>query len=192
MSPFKPIALRSDRFVGRRCLKRRALNEGLTLIELMIALTLAGGFIAVVYETVLVGLRAAHSADDRSNASQQVVNALERLIRESSVASNVDQAQDQRFQFDADIDGNGTTESNINYVVQGGDLVRIQGGVTVTLIRDLSTLDFNYVDLANAAMTTPVSAANRPNVRVVQITVTAVRGTETISLATAVFLRNNS
>ncbi len=156
----------------------------------MIVLVLCASFVGALYETILVALRAAHNADDRETVRQQLSNALDRIVREGALAYNVDQAQDQRFQFDADLDGDGSNETNINYVVQSGDLVRTQGGVTVTLIRDLTSLDFDYVDLNDAAMATPVPSGSRDDVRVVRILVTAGRNNETITLASAVFLRN--
>ncbi len=182
MSLSKPTARRFN----SRLRERRAF----TLIELMIVLVLCGSFVGALYETILVALRAAHNADDRENVRQQLSNALDRIVREGGLASNVDQAQDQRFQFDADLDGDGSNENNINYVIQSGDLVRTQGGSTVTLIQDLTSIDFDYTDLSNAAMATPVAAGLRDNIRVVSVLVTAARNNETITLTTAVFLRN--
>lgn len=154
-------------------------------------MSLLGLFIGAVYESVIVALRVVNAADEREDVRQQLANALDRLTREASLASTVVAAQDQRFQFDADLDGNGVNENNINYEVQSGDLQRAYGGTTVTLVKDLTTLDFDYTDLNGANMTTPVPGANLDNTRVVQVTITATRDNEAISLATAAFLRNN-
>ena len=123
---------------------------------------------------------------------QQLAGALDALTREASLANNVDNAEDQRFQFDADLDGNGTTENNVNYQVSGGDLQRVYNGATVTLVRDLTSLDFDYVDTTDANLAVPVSPQpTRDTIRVVQITATATKDQETISLASAAYLRNN-
>ena len=59
-------------------------------------------------------------------------------------------------------------------------------------MRDLASLDFDYVDLNGAAMTTPIgSQLSRDNIRLVQITATATKDTETVSLTSAIYLRNN-
>lgn len=156
-------------------------------------LSLVGLFLAAVQEAMTVGLRVANAADERETIRLQLANALERLTREASLASNVDNAEDQRLQFDADLDGNGSTENDINYQVQSGDLQRIYNGTTVTLVGDLTSLDFNYTDLNAAAMSTPVgSQPSRDTIRVVEVTATATKDNETISTTSAVFLRNNS
>jgi hypothetical protein len=148
---------------------------------------------AAVYESVISGLRVANASDEREAIRQQLANTLDLLIREASITSNVDNAEDQRFQFDADLDGNGNAEDNINYQVSGGDLQRTYNGTTVTLIRDLSSLDFDFVDSGGSTLSTPVgSQPTRDTIRVLQITVTATNDHETLSLTSAAYLRNNS
>ncbi len=170
----------------------RPTEAGFSLLELMIAMTLLGTFVVAVYWPFTVGLRLLDSTDKREDIRQQLANALGRLTREASLASNVRQAKDQQFKFDADLDGNGTTENNIDYQVNSGDLERVYGGTTVTLVGDLTTIDFDYVDLNGASMPTNVVGGDRNDIRVVQITITATKDDETISLASAVFLRNNN
>ena len=169
-----------------------ASERGLTLLELIVVVVLLSIFIGAVYDVVIIGLRTAHASDEREEIRQELSNALDLLTREASLASNLDNAEDQRLQFDADLDGNGTTENNINYQVSSGDLQRVYNGVTVTLVKDLSALDFNYTDSGGANMTTPVTTqALRDTIRVVQVTITATKDNETISLASAAYLRNN-
>ena len=170
----------------------RAGARGFSLLELMVVLVLLGIFLGTMHETLVVGLRVVHAGDQREDIRQQMANAMALLTREASLASNVDNAEDQRLQFDADLDGDGTTENNINYQVNSGDLQRIYNSATVTLVRDLTSLDIDYVDSGGANLTTPVSAqATRDTIRVAQITMTATKENETISLTSAVYLRNN-
>ena len=178
---------------ARTCKKTRA-QRGLSLIELMVVITLLGAFFGMVYESVIVGLRSVRSAGSQEDVRLQLARTLDFLTREVSVAGNVDNAEDQRLQFDADVDGNGTTENDINYQVVSGDLQRTYNGTTVTLIGDLQTLDFNYTDATGANLSTPVgSQPTRDTIRVVHMTVTAAGANgATLSVMTAAYLRNNS
>lgn len=180
---------------GRRVLPCRPTvrptETGLSLLELMIVLSLVGLFVASVFESVIVTLRAVNAADERADIRQQVTHALELLTREVSLASNVDVAEDQRLQIDADLDGDGATESDILYRVQDGDLQRVYNGTAITLVRDLSSLDFDYLDLNAAALTAPVTGASLDILKVVQISLTSALDAESVSLASAAFLRNN-
>lgn len=169
----------------------RSANGGLTLIELLIVVTLLSIFFGSIYEVVIAGLRVANASDEREGIRQQLVTALDRLTREVGLASNVDVAEDQRVQFDADLDGNGTVESDVTYQVQGGDLQRVYNGVTVTLVRDLTSLDFDYVDLNQGALTPPLSGCSLDTLRVIQMAMTATNDQETLSVAAGAFLRNN-
>lgn len=158
----------------------------------MVVLVLLGIFFGTMHETLVVGLRTVHAGDQREDIRQQMANTMALLTREASLASNVDNAEDQRLQFDADLDGDGTTENNINYQVNSGDLQRIYNSATVTFVRDLTSLDIDYVDSGGSTLTTPVSSqATRDTIRVAQITMTATKENETISLTSAVYLRNN-
>ena len=169
-----------------------ASERGLTLLELIVVVVLLSILIGAVYEVVIVGLRTVHASDEREEIRQELSNALDLLTREASLANNLDNAEDQRLQFDADLDGNGTTENNINYQVSSGDLQRVYNGVTVTFVKDLTSLDFNYTGSGGANLTTPVATqALRDTIRVVQVTITATKDNETISLASAAYLRNN-
>ena len=179
-SPSRPIAPRAE---ARR---------GFTLLELLLVLVLFSLVAAPAYDTVIAGLRLAGSSDAREEIRLQLSRALDQLTREAATANNVDNAEDQRFQFDGDVDGDGSDENNINYQVSSGDLQRVYSGDTVTLVGDLTSLDFNYVDLNGASMSTPVAGGSRANIRVVQVTVTATQDNETISLTAAANLRNNS
>ena len=160
-------------------------------MELMVVVVLLGIFFGAVYETVIIGLRTANAADEREAIRQQLANAMDLLTREAALASNVDVAADQQFQFDADLNGDGTTENDVNYAVSGGDLQRTANGVTLTLVRDLTALDFDYTDSGGSALSTPVgSQPTRDTIRVMQVSTTATNDDETLSLPGAAYLRN--
>lgn len=165
-------------------------SNGLSLIELMLVMTLLAGFAVVVYQTVIVGLRSADAANERENVRMQLIRALDQLTREASTAYNVDNSDNDRFQFDArlvDSDSDGETENrtNINYRISSGDFQRVQGGNTVTLVPDCtSATPFTYLDSSNASTT------NEEDVRVVQVSLTATRDGETITMSTSIRPRN--
>ena len=144
-----------------------------------------------VYESVIVGLRSVDAAREREEVRAQLVRAMDRMTREFASAYDVDSAQDQRFQFDArDINGDGGNDTNINYRVQSGDLERIEDGNTLVMVRDLTALDFDFIDDTGATLGTPVAGSSEDDIRIVQITMTVTVDGEAVSLAGAAYLRN--
>ena len=180
----------AERVPGRRLSR----SEGLSLLELLIVISLLGIFMAAVQESVVYGLRTVNAADEREEIRRQLASALDRLTREARMARNVDNATSTRFQFDADFDGSGSstgTERNINYEVQSGVLIREHsGGSVVTIVPKLTSLTYDYRDLNDADMTPPVTGGSRADIRVVQVTMTAVYDQESITVADSVYLTN--
>ncbi len=155
----------------------------------MVTLVLFSALAAAVYDPVVVGLRVANKTAEREDVRIQMTRALEQLTREATAAYNVSQSLSQRFQFDArvvDANGDGSPENrtNINYLVQSGTFQRVYNGTTVTLIPDLTSLTFTYLNSSNNVTTSPAQ------VRVMQVAVTATRNGEAISIATSARLRN--
>ena len=165
-------------------------KAGFSLIELFISISLLAVFLGAVHEAMLVGLRLVHTADDRERARQQVAAVLERFTREVSFANGVDRATDARCQFDT------ASTNNINYVYASGALTRDTGGSTQTLLSGITALDFNYIDDAGTEYSscddTSSCASNccRTDVRMVRITVTVAQNNETLSAASAAYLRD--
>ena len=154
----------------------------------MVAVSLLAIFFGGVYETAILGLRSANAADEREDIRGQAMNALERFTREASLAKTVRQATSQLFEFDADLNGDGTAETNIIYQVQNGDLVRTYGGTTISLVRDFGSATFGYLKQDRAAWVSGTDALS--TIRVVQVTVTATKDAETLSLTNAAYLRS--
>ena len=148
------------------------------------------GVVAVaVQEPVVIGLRTAAAANQREDVRLQMSRALELLTREAAAAYNVDNSTSTQFQFDArltdaDADGDAETLTDINWRVNNGDLERVQGGTTMVVVPDLTTVAFTYLDSSNNSTNTAA------NVRVMQMTMTATRNNEAISMATSVRPRN--
>ena len=161
------------------------------MLELLLVMTLLGIFLGVAYESVIVGLRTVNAADERETVRQQLAAASDRLTRELDLASAVTTAQDQDVLFNADLDGDGTAETNIEYRLQNATLQRLYGGTTLTLAAGVTAFDLDYTDLNGTSLSAPVTGALLHNIRVAQITVTATKDNETLALASAAYLRNN-
>jgi prepilin-type N-terminal cleavage/methylation domain-containing protein len=159
-------------------------RRGFSLIEVFISVTVLAAFFGVVYETVIVGLREVETHDEREDARRQVTQALDRLVREASVATEMDAAETDRIQFDA------ASLSNVEYDYDSAadTLTRDDGSSSAVIIaRGLTAFDFDYLDCLGVAYTGTVSTEDR--VRVAQIVATLTDGSETVSLTNAVFLR---
>jgi len=159
-------------------------ERGFSILELMIVITLLASFFGAVYETVIVGIRSADSANDRETIRIQMMKTLDLLTREASAAYHVDNSTSSRFQFDmriGDTNGDGAAENqnNINYQVVSGSLQR--AGVTIL---SSATVTFTYLDTNGNATSTA------GNVRVMQVTMSKTVEGETLSLSAATRLRN--
>ena len=160
-------------------------SQGFSLLELFIVVSLLGIFIGAVYESVIVGLRSVNAADDREQLRSQVASSLERFLREAALASDVDGADDDEFQFDT------PTLSNVQYLYSSGTLTRDAASeLQTTILQGITSFDFEYFDTAGTQLSTPVTGSAEDTIRVVQVTVTVTRDTETVSVASAAFLRN--
>ena len=187
-------------------------KRGLSLLELMVVMTLLGIFFGAVYETVLVGLRNVGSADTREGLRLQLARTLDRFTREVRMARNVTAATDTQFQFDADFNGDGDAtdsgEAGVNYQISGTTLTRAQGGVTITILNNLSSASavdvFQYYELngttesdtcnngsgCGTATCTPSGCQCLCEVRVAVLTATVTTGSETLTMSDSAFLGN--
>lgn len=175
--------------VVRRISPCRRINQraeaGFSLLELFIVLCLLGLFMGVVQEVVIVGLRAVHAADAREEIRQQLASALDRFTRDASIANNVDVAQTARFQFDT------PSVNNVDYVYSSGTLTRNDASSSqITILRNLTAFDFDYVDCQGTVYTGTVASSAEDSLRVVQVVATVTKDQETIALTKSVFLRN--
>ena len=173
-----------------RCkrIARQTNLSGFTLLELLISIALLAIFFGGVYETVIVGLRVVHASDTREELRGEAINAFERFTREACLAKTVRQATASVFEFDADLNADGTAETNIIYQVLSGDFVRTYGGTTTILVKDWSSSTFSYLKQDRVAWVSGTDALS--TIRVVQATLTAAKNTETISLTNASYLRS--
>jgi prepilin-type N-terminal cleavage/methylation domain-containing protein len=171
-------------------------KTGISLIEILIAISIVGILMSFAQESFVSSIRLCSSVSKREDLIAQLSNFLERFSREARMTRRVIQAEDNLFRFDIDSDGDGSSsgsESNIRYWINDEALRRRQGGSgnpDVALIKDIESLNFDYVLEDGTVITGTVPGAQESDVRVVLITVTAAKDTETLSLASAVFLEN--
>lgn len=159
----------------------------MSLIELMIAISLLAIFFGGVFQTVVVGLRLTALGDDHSRLQQQLAATLDRLTREVMVAEDVDAAEDDRFQFDTPAVNN----VEYDYDSAAGTLTRDDpASAPVVVLRNITSLDFNYVDSAGSTLTTPVGESSEDTIRVAQVTVTLTKASTTLSMTSAAYIRN--
>ena len=171
----------------RRTVRQVKDKRGFTLLEVLIVVILFGLFVGTVQETVVVGLRQVSAADKREEIRQRLASALDRLTREISMADNVNVAQSGRFQFDT------PSVNNVDYVYDSaaGTLSRDDAiSPLAVIVRNATSLDFNYFDASGAQLSEPVAGASEDTIRLVQVVATVTKDSETITVASAAFLRN--
>lgn len=159
-------------------------RRGFSLLEVFISVIILAAFFGVVYETVIVGLREVKANDDREDARGELTQALDRLVREAGVATEMDAAETDRIRFDTDAVNNVEYE----YDSSADTLTRDDADTSAVIIaRNLTAFDYDFIDCLGVASTGTVSTEDR--VRVVQIVATLTDGSEAVSLTNAVFLR---
>lgn len=164
---------------------RRDRRAGLTILEMLIVASLFGLFMTAMFDTVLTGLRVTHTAGDRERIRQELVAVLDRMTREIAAAENVDDADDNRFQFDT------VDVSNVEYDYASGALTHDDGDSSSRIVlRNITAFDFDYWDNTNTQLSTPVPGASEDTIRMVQVSITVTRNNETVTLAQAAFLRS--
>jgi len=188
--------------------KGRRGRGGMTLVEMMIALTVFGMIMAVVMG-FLVGSRNSY-ADTRERAlTQQTARAVISLLTKEIRSAGCD-PQDNGFDafgvadgasFQVRMDLNGDADFNdadldelVTYVYDpvSGTLTRDGGEGAQVILRGLNNLAFNYFDENGAQiMGNPLSAVDRARVRAVEVVIQgeSERG-EIVDYSTRIALRN--
>jgi type IV pilus assembly protein PilW len=174
-------------------------QRGFSLIELLVAMVVAGVVSTAVYSTYRSQQQAYVKQSDACLVQQNLraaVYHLERAIRMAGFNptgkpmdvgfSGVASATQGQVTLAYDDDESGVCESDETYVFQRNGttntLDMTQGGATQTLAEDITALSFTFLDANN----TPTTA----NIASVDITITGSRGTHTSTLTGRVLCRN--
>ncbi len=173
--------------------RRTDKKSALTLVELLIAMLL---FSAITGATVLMfntGLKIWSSSKDRIDIRQNGSLAMERMIRYLELARNITTAAEDSITFTADLDNNGLDETiTIAYDAVNKIDITIAGSTT-TLTRDVNNLVLTYYGLNTETAFTPphpINPADRASIRVINISITMSKGSDTVTLSSSAFCRN--
>lgn len=165
-------------------------------------MSLSGLFIGAVYESTITGLRVVNASASREDVRTELLRVLNRLTREAAAAEDVGFAQDARFRFDT------ASLNNIEYLYDSGaqTLTRQDSSLAsaVTLLRNITAFDFDYLengcttvqetcDSSSGCGTAGTCESGNcclSEVRVVQVTMTASRNNESITVTGSAHLRN--
>ncbi|HYB70885.1 MAG TPA: hypothetical protein VEH80_09450 [Candidatus Bathyarchaeia archaeon] len=174
---------------------------GYSLIDLLVALAVAGLLMASTLTLLHLGLRAWVWGADRVEAQQSARYALERMageLREAGydpTAAGIEPvvvAEPVRIAFQRDLNGNGVvdeTRERVTYLLRAGEttLRRDAGGGAQPVIEGVRGFRLTYLDRAGAETTDPTAVTA---VRV-RIEVGARRSTDTAAVVeTQATLRN--
>jgi type IV pilus assembly protein PilW len=173
------------------------LEKGFTLVEILVAIAISGVVMAGIYSAYYTQQRSYEVQEQLVTVQQNLRAAMyfmEREIRMAgldplrSAGAAIIAADSNDLRFTEDVgDGTGgdpdgaiaVEEENIRYYLEDNKLRRatIDAGtgdpIVQTLAENMEALDFVYLDTDGGIIPTPVSAANLPNIRSVQIAMVA-------------------
>ena len=166
-------------------------GSGLTLIELIITILLISAIIGAAILMLTTGLKIWSSDKDRLDIRQNGSLAMERITRYLELANNITAASANSITFAADINNDGTDETvaivfsdvnrNINITIDG---------ITAILTPDAQSFSLSYYQSNTSASFTPVTQADRDGIRVITISLTMNKGSDTVAFTSSVFCRN--
>ena len=181
-------------------------RQGLTLTELMIALAIFGVLMVVIFG-FLTGARNSYSATRARAQYQQSMRAVMSLVTREIRSTGCDPseagfdyfgvADATQLQCRMDLNGDSDVtdigpDETISYSFVNGNLIRNNGTGDQVIMRGIQALNFTYFDAAGNQLTvTPLSAANRAQVRYVGVNIQGrtERG-EPVAYTTRIALRN--
>lgn len=184
-------------------------RRGMTLIEMMVALSMFAVVMGVVFTFLGNSRRSYTSTSNRADYQQSLRAVISLLTREVRSAGcdptdvGFDRfavADDRQLRVLMDLDGDGDTgDSNPDedvtwqYLPVPMELQRNGGAGLQTVLRNVTDVTFAYFDEDGAPLVaTPLSAADRESVRYVDISLTGESGTgEEISYRTRILIRND-
>lgn len=167
------------------------MKKGFTLVELIITIALFSMLTGVVVWVFVVGLRVWGSGMDRANLRQNANLAIERMVRELSLASEFKEAKLDKVKFKADLGG---LVEEIEYKIKNNNLQRkVKGGTEVILVRNVQDFTLGYYlesDSDNENLLEEVGGGAKDDIRVVVISLSISEGDETITLSSSAYARN--
>lgn len=170
-------------------------SSGYTLVELMVTLVLTSLAVIGIYMGYTSIITANEVQEQLVELQQNLRIGTQRLVKDIHLAgydpkdkagaSILSTSDTDDFDFEMDDDGNGITDTTINYELVGDELRRsADGGVTFdSIISNVVWLDFEYLDGAgNPLATGPI--ADPSAIRTIQVAIVARTTNEDFTLDT--------
>lgn len=183
-------------------------RDGMTVVELMVALVIFGVIIGVVFGFLTESRRSYSSTREKAHY-QQGLRAVMSLVTREVRSAGCDPtgtgfesfpfADANTFRCRMDLNGDtDTTDTNpdedVTYAFNAGtgDLTRTAGGNNVVILRGLTNLQFNYYDAdGNLLNALPLSATDRALIRSVDLVMVGESDRhEPVSYTTRIAMRN--
>ena len=132
----------------------RARHAGLTLVEVIVAMTLLGLLIAAVLSSFIFILRGERSLANYTEMNAEARGMLELLGRDAKSAVAVTNFTATSLTLVVPTTtGGATTEVTYEFDAAADSLVREIGGQTTTLVKDVSDFAFRYLNSNNVVTT---------------------------------------
>jgi len=167
---------------------------GITLIELLMAIVLFSLITGAAMLVLTVSLKTWNSNKDRINIRQNGNLALEEMVRYLELASNITAATTSAITFAADINNNGADETvTLAFDAVNKNLNVTVGGATTTITPYVQSFSFSYCASGTETPFTPPdpdTQGERDTIRVVILSLTMNKGSETISSSSSAYCRN--
>ncbi len=176
-----------------RKIKKKA---GLTLIELLIAILLFSAINGAAVLMLSTGLKIWSSDRDRLDIRQNGNLAMERMVRYLETTNNITAATTgpASITFATDVDNDQVDETaTITFDAVNKRIDITIDGTTMILTRDVQSLAFSYYDDSDPSMLLsplPLNEDQCDSVRVVNISLIMNKGSDTITLNSSAFCRN--
>jgi Tfp pilus assembly protein PilV len=165
--------------------------SGITLIELLISILLFSAITGAAVLTLSAGLKIWNSSEDRIDIRQKGSLAMEEMVRYLELANNITAATTTSITFAADVNNNGTDETVALVYDAVNKRINITiSGATMILTSDAQSFALSYFQLNTQTSFTPIVQVDRDSIRIVTISLTMNRGSDTITLNSSAFCRN--
>lgn len=167
------------------------MKKGFTLIEVIIVISLLSILIGSLSWIFVVGLRTWNSGSNRAEIRQDSNLALETVIRNLALASNITAAASDNITFSADVDEDSVDDTvSFSLDVLNKRLNRTINGTTTILASNVQDFALSYCQANTEATFTPLSQEDRDNIRVVKVALTMNKADETFALNSSAYTRN--
>lgn len=178
-------------------------EDGFTLVELLVAMALAGIVMAAIYATYSSQQKAYMVTEQTTAVQQNIRGAMYYLERDLRLAgydprrtnkfgfTDISSANSLTFTMDTTV-GSGTNTTNgtvdstetVVYSLSGTDLRRQAGGTAQTLAEGITSLTFQYLDSSRNVTN------KKAEVKSVNVTITGSEGGHSRTMTTRVHCRN--